>query len=177
MLWNGEKGTLTDCIFINNSASNIGGAVCWNGPDGILINCYFLDNNLYGDCGGAVLWEGVNGILTGCTFINNTSINSGGGVAWNGVNGTLSNSTFNGNIAKSNSYGGGAIFWLAPATGGILVNCTFINNKANHNGGAVDFRSSNFIVSNSIFINNICNTTKIRFCIIIYFQLQEIFNC
>lgn len=57
MLWNGAKGTLFGCTFINNTA-NEGGGILWNGTDGTLTDCNFISNNAK-NRGGALVWYGI----------------------------------------------------------------------------------------------------------------------
>ena len=166
MLWNGDSGTLTDCVFISNSVnlqnvSNIsyvgGGAVYWNGASGNLNNCIFISNlaningtniSYYG--GGAVYWNGDNGTLSDSTFTGNSAIN-GGAVYWYGNKGKLSYSNFTNNSANS----AGAINWWG--VNGILTSSNFINNKAS-SSGAISWSAVNGTMSSSTFINNTADT-------------------
>ena len=123
VLWDGENGTLTDCIFINNNASVHVGAVSWGGVNGTLINSTFSGNT--GRWGGAVSWGGVNGTLINSTFSGNTASWDGGAVIWDNVNGTLTGCTFIDN--DSTSYGG-AVSWHGANSN--MFNCKFTGNKA-----------------------------------------------
>ena len=153
--WEGANGTVTNCTFTNNTSRDNGGAIDWHGANGTVSNCNFTNNTARRDNGGAIDWNGANGTVSNCTFTNNNANNFGGAIDWNGANGTVSNCTFINNTAKSNYYGGGAIFWYSGANGAVS-NCTFINNTANV-GGAIDWNSANGTVTNCTFTNNNAN--------------------
>lgn len=147
--WNGDKGTLADCQFINNTGQ-YGGAVYWNGTEGVLDDCKFINNTaVYG--GGAVYWYTDMGSLSGCTFLNNIAENDvGGGVLWTGVDGAVAHSNFTNNTSRE--YGAG-IYWRGPD--GSLVNCIFDgNNAGNSNGGGVYWNAAGGTVNDCRFTNN-----------------------
>ncbi|WP_405309613.1 Ig-like domain-containing protein [Methanobrevibacter sp.] len=139
-----------NATFINNTASNRGGAIyiVSGGISGNL-NGIFI-NNTASDWGGAIYIDsgGISGNVNG-TFINNKG--SGGAAIFiaGDISGTL-NGTFINNEAK----GHGAIYiYNGDASGNI--NGTFINNVANQ-GGAIAVGDAGKISGNvnGIFINN-----------------------
>jgi len=89
----------SNCVFQNNSASKIGGALYGNGKT-LIISCEFAGNvaqsggavamykkmenclirNNVASFGGGV--EGMGGIISGCTIVSNTAIVSGGGITY-----------------------------------------------------------------------------------------------
>ena len=142
--WDGADGVLSGSNFTGNNASVHGGAVYWDGADGVLSGSNFTGNNA--TSGGAVDWWGVNGTLSGSTFIDNTAV-YGGAVSWVGDNGTLGDSNFVGNTAVL----GGAVSWNGD--NGTLSGSTFTGNNAT-SGGAVDWWGVNGTLSGSTFIDN-----------------------
>ena len=139
-----------NATFINNTASNRGGAIyiVSGGISGTL-NGVFI-NNTASDWGGAIYIDsgGISGNVNG-TFINNKG-SSGSAIFIAGdISGNV-NGTFINNEAKSR----GAIYiYNGDASGNI--NGTFINNVANQ-GGAIAVGDAGKISGNvnGIFINN-----------------------
>ena len=139
-----------NATFINNTASNRGGAIyiVSGGISGTL-NGVFI-NNTASDWGGAIYIDsgGISGNVNG-TFINNKG-SSGSAIFIAGdISGNL-NGTFINNEAK----GHGAVYiYNGDASGN--VNGTFINNVANQ-GGAIAVGDAGKISGNvnGIFINN-----------------------
>ena len=70
-----ENGTVANCIFENNSATESGGALKWeNQKDGMVSNCNFIGNSAKN---GGALYEAN---ATECTFSNNTAEETCGAV-------------------------------------------------------------------------------------------------
>ena len=148
---------VSGCIsFINNTASNEGGAIalygCISNFDG---NISFV-NNIAKD-GGAVHISDGSHIVSGCiSFINNTASNEGGAIALYGCT-----SNFVGNISFVNNSAndGGAVYIFDGSH--IVSGCiSFINNTAISEGGvtSMDRCTSNFVGNNILFINNTAYT-------------------
>ena len=139
-----------NATFINNTASNRGGAIyiVSGGISGTL-NSVFI-NNTASDWGGAIYIDsgGISGNVNG-TFINNKG-SSGAAIFIAGdISGNV-NGTFINNKAK----GYGAVYiYNGDASGN--VNGTFINNIANQ-GGAIAVGNGGTVSGNvnGIFINN-----------------------
>ncbi|GAB3990636.1 fibronectin type III domain-containing protein [Spirosoma daeguense] len=97
---NGSGGTcsplIRNCIFQNNNAANLGGAIYNAGytsgaSSPTLINCVFV-NNSSANLGGAIYNDGSVGgtsspILTNCSFLSNSATNSGGAMGSVGYQG------------------------------------------------------------------------------------------
>ena len=164
------RGSAENCNFTSNQANGTvdkdkdGGGAIYIGS---AVNCIFTKNrsSYYG---GAIY----GGSATNCTFIENTATNYGGAIS----NGNAENCTFN----KSNAKFGGAIYkgsalncnfndnsatgtyWTSggaidlPYMEAYVINCTFTNNRATYQGGALYHGSSdgNITVENCTFINN-----------------------
>ncbi len=137
-------GNAYNCTFINNSAYECGGAVC----TAFAFNCTFINNSAR--YGGAVY----DGSCDSCIFISNTAgINGGAVCSHRHHNNIFSGDKISNSIFINNSAGceGGAVWGLRDhAWNSSVDNCTFKNNKAVENGGAVCIA----IIYNSTFINN-----------------------
>ena len=98
-------GTLTNCIFINNSAAVYGGGMRSGGDDIFLTNCIFSGNSA-GYSGGGLLSEHNKLILINCNFDGNKvygespQVDTGGGCNISGDSTTMINCTFYGNWAR-----------------------------------------------------------------------------
>ncbi|MHC4618732.1 MAG: right-handed parallel beta-helix repeat-containing protein [Planctomycetota bacterium] len=120
-LMGGHNLTVTNCVFIENSANDRngeGGAIFRGEPN--VTNCSFIANSA--DSGGALncLYPAV----TNCAFVANLGVF--GGAVYT-VNATVTNSTFTGNSASGD---GGAMRCFSPT----LTNSIFWNNQ--DSGGA-----------------------------------------
>ena len=171
------SGTVENCNFTNNTASN-GGAI-WFTSNGNVTNCNFANN--YADNGGAVYFLD-NGAVTDCCFTNNQATGnygfggavyfekrSSGGAVTNPYNTgsvdiisycSVTNCTFTENNARF----GGAVYFAEDITGRI-INCNFTDNKAN-TGSAIYFyrfySTDTLNISNSIFLNNRANADALE---------------
>ena len=71
---------LEDCVFLDNAAGRLGGAIClWGGglgASGDVVNCRFVRNSA--ERGGAVADESGLGSLIGCVFSRNSAETGGG---------------------------------------------------------------------------------------------------
>ena len=72
ILWLGNDGILSNCVFMGNSALNIGGAISWKGNNGEIKNSLFI-NNTARIIGGAIYIAGSNNKISNCMFLNSTS--------------------------------------------------------------------------------------------------------
>ena len=105
-----NKGNVIGCIFINNSASNTGGAIVSIRD---VIDCTFINNIAAGGHGGALdsLYDVIN-----CSFYNSSAMKYGGAVK---SAGNVINCSFNDCSAKET---GGAIYDSKD-----VLNCNFTN--------------------------------------------------
>ena len=137
-------GNAFNCTFVNNVAYECGGALY----TGFASNCIFINNSA--ECGGACYEVSCDS----CIFINNTASANGGAVcSHRHYNFIFSGDKISNSIFINNSAGcdGGAVWGLRDhAWNSSIDNCTFKNNKAMENGGAVYVA----IIYNSTFINN-----------------------
>ena len=137
-------GNAFSCTFVNNVAYEGGGALC----TALASNCIFINNSA--KYGGACYEVSCDS----CIFINNTAGVNGGAICSHRHNNNIfSGDKISNSIFINNSAGcdGGAVWGLRDhAWNSSIDNCTFKNNKAMENGGAVFVA----IIFNSTFINN-----------------------
>ena len=77
-----DNCSVSDCIFINNTANFDGGAINWFefSDNGRVSDCIFINNTANRD-GGAIDWfDSGNGRVSDCIFINNTANRDGGAI-------------------------------------------------------------------------------------------------
>lgn len=94
---------IKNMIFANGKPSSMqGGAIRWYGWDGTLINCTFVNNSASNN-GGAVYLYGQNANVINCTFKNNviTSSYRGGAICIQSKGAHVFNSTFSENKAAN----------------------------------------------------------------------------
>lgn len=154
--------TFQNCRFIDNRATQNGGAAFSTGIEGsTFINCVFADNSATNH-GGAIFFTS-RLVSEGCHFLRNTASSGGALCVTNNGHAYIYNAVFNSNsITGGNNSFGGAVF--GRQTSMTLNNCTFVRNMAFLNttekrgGGAVDFAGTGeFIfcaIENSIFWRN-----------------------
>ncbi len=148
--------TVTNCLFINNSAGAGGGLAVWHECSPTIINCIFIANTSIG-AGGALCFQHSSPTLISCMILGNTA-DSGGGM-WtlnNYDTPKLTNCVFSGNATMSS--GGGV---SNAGVGGpnpnppVLTNCTFNDNSAAVSGGGLYNAGGNDATVNScIFWDN-----------------------
>lgn len=133
-----------NCTFGNNVANGQGGAV-WNAGDASFhaINCAFDGNQAKGQ-GGAVYSNLSKLLLERCSFVRNASGVQGGALYGSQGTVTLVGCAISENCAEEN---GGAVF----TRGGLIANCTIIENKAECDGGITAFDTT---IVNSIITGN-----------------------
>ena len=158
---------LSHSTFTNNKAGLNGGAigskVDISGCS--IINCTVQNNTANGSAGGVGM-QSSNFHMYNSTFKYNeakglTNIGNGGGIVLRGSDSYVYNSTFIGNKAFKN---GGATYLTNTTSASYNVNtgfelCTFTNNRAGNDGGAVDWISSasEGYIKDSTFNDNIAN--------------------
>ncbi len=136
--------TLTNCIFIGNSALN-GGGIHNKQSNPVLIDCTFSKNTAVVDGSGMANINNSNPTLTKCTFSGNSAKWGGGIYNLDNSNPTLTNCTFIGNWAK---FGGGISNIRSSPT---LYNCVFTGNWVKWDGGGI-YNVNNTSQTNSTLI-------------------------
>ena len=147
----GVNVTIYDLTLENGNLTGNGGAIDNKGALTVN-NCTFTNNTVNGSYpdgyAGAIFNDFGTLTVTGSTFDNNTAPD--GGAIYNRGTLTVNNSTFSGNkqsaissmdsltvnnsIFSGNTGSSGAIFASNILN---VTNCTFTNNKASYNGGAI----------------------------------------
>ena len=147
------KYTIINCTFINNKASEGGGAIYNNAADQSLtvINSTFTDSRVQLQKGGAIYSKGP-------VYVDNSMFENGfatnGGAIYSEKSMDITSSSFISNTAESrdNRDQGGALYAKGILT---VENCNFTNNTAvSEHGGAIKGDSA-ILVKNSFFTNNV----------------------
>ena len=174
---------IINCTFINNTATERGGAIGSSQNYLVVENCLFENNTA--KQGAAYMLAGIDHGLDGipeghyntilnCTFRNNTGTEEGGAVHITGNNNKAINCTFWDNYATEGN--GSAIyvhgenssvintgFYNHECSRGtvyiignntIIENSTFENNTASNGGAGVYVQGDNTLINNSVFKNN-----------------------
>ena len=141
-----------------------GGAIYFNGGNVTVTDCNFINNTA--SCGGAIFFDGCNVTLENCIFTNNSANSNGGAVYLNSTNFIARNCIFINNNATGDEVDGGeggAISVFADDTLTYIDSCEFTNNIATpgdpstddwmSTAGAVDAAGETVII-NSKFNNN-----------------------
>ncbi|WP_407424235.1 Ig-like domain-containing protein [Methanobrevibacter sp.] len=141
-------GTLSnsniDAAFINNTASDEGGANYFNNVTNVNITGDFINNTAKGSdalCGGGANY--FKGILTDVSicgnFIGNTALGSGymNGGAANFFLEDVANLYLAGNFIDNKASNCSANLFLKDVLSDSIINATFVNNTASHDGAAI----------------------------------------
>ena len=144
--------TVINCIFTLNNATFIGGGM-YNDAGGnpTVTGCSFSNNHATAFGGGMFNDDTSSPTVTNCTFSDNAvDINAGGMLNQTGSSPTVTNCIFIRNTAVCRAGG------MGNGEGGSTVaNCTFSQNSANENGGAISALGGTF--ANCIFFGNTSN--------------------
>ncbi len=146
---NSAEPLIRNCVIRDNEAQEFGGGAYALRKGPIFVLCTFR-NNTAGNGGGALFQKGApNGlpavdlVLVNCEFWDNNGGDAGGGLAISnailapGTTYEITNCLFVGNDA---TLGGAAFFSSLTGGGGIITNCTFVDNptgSAIYGGGAL----------------------------------------
>jgi predicted outer membrane repeat protein len=156
--WEDSGVTAVDCEFRQNRATSAGaGAFSQSlGGSASFTNCLFHQNNA-SSVAGAILNENSELTLTDCTFTANSARFAGAlyGTAGAATTTTVVSCTFEGNF--TNSTGGdnaGGAFVANAGSTALLTNCRFIDNTAATVGGAVGFNDARVTLTNCTFLGN-----------------------
>ncbi|WP_407423505.1 peptidoglycan-binding protein [Methanobrevibacter sp.] len=166
---------MTNCNFINNSASWDGGAVYF-GDEGTVTNCNFNCNKATGfnGWGGAILFVDT-GNVRNCNFTNNTATNGNGGAIRFNIEGTVTNCNFTGNNATT----GSAIYFGSTSATKTVSNSCFLNNRANAEALEVTKNDNNITITfkgNDNLLNAIYSNGEVSFTNVTYWSAKGIAN-
>ncbi len=138
----GVTMTVTNSVFIDNSAHTTGGGGMynWNGSTTTVSNSIFIDNTSGG--GGGIYNNGIF-TVTNSIFINNTAINPP-------LFSNFSLPSGNGGAI----YNGGGV-WGFGNTAMTITDSVFINNSAIDNGGGIyNYTNAMITITDSLFADN-----------------------
>lgn len=137
--------TFDNCRFVGNRSQTFGGAIAGRNIGANLTNCFFENNealNLFDD--GPLLYRGGGAVSLGgeviailCTFLKNTSHGGGGALEWIGL-------------------------LPSPTQGVRLIDCKFLDNQADDNGGGALVLTSIGHIVNCLFAGNVSRGLFIR---------------
>jgi len=114
--------TISNCIFIANSAQNAGGAMRNTQGGPLVLNCTFVGNIAVSGNGGGASNLASTAAFVNCAFSGNTAGGSGGGLSCEQQNVSLVNCTFSANAART----AGGVFGSLCAVS--LTNCVLWAN-------------------------------------------------
>jgi hypothetical protein len=144
-----SNATVTDCVFVDNSAGRGGGMDVSSGSV-VVAGCVFTDNSSSVGA-GLLISFGAPATVSDCTFTGNTA-SRGGGMSVVSATATVTNCTFIGNA--SSVFGGGIFNDQSSLT---VTNCALSGNSANYGGGLFVSNSSTTVISCTIS-GNTANT-------------------
>ena len=147
---------ISNCSFINSTASNGGAVYMFESANWTFTGCSFKDNsaNLVG--GALTLSSCKNCVVSECSFTHNTADEDGGAIMEiDGANNTISGCIFENNSAKN--YAGAVYGTRSNDT--VVTYCTFINNTGANTGAIHRSNCKNGTVSYCNFINNSATNT------------------
>ena len=154
--------TVQESLFIENTATYIGGAVHMQKTRGSFVNCTFERNSLKGlsdksSFGGAIFSRDRSNItVQESLFKENTATSSGGAIHMQKTRGSYVNCTFERNSAKSllnKMTGGGAIF-SRDRSNITVQESLFKENTATSSGGAIHMQKTRGSFVNCTFERN-----------------------
>ena len=159
----GSYVEIINCSFINNNASNYGGAIYIQADSSNKISkitsSIFIDNHALN--GGAVYVHSDKATIEGSTFTGNKADNDGAGIFVAGDNCNLANSNFTGSIARDD---GSAIYW--EGNNGLIANVSCVGNRgisgidprdksrSSSKGGTICLTGSDVTIKDSNFSNS-----------------------
>lgn len=91
----------------------------------------------------------------GVSFVDGYSDSDGksGGITLNGVNSSFTRVHFGNNTSQANNTGGAALF-AYQASNTVVTDCTFDQNSAKNEGGALASADGTLVITRSVFTNN-----------------------
>lgn len=147
--------TVIDCIFINNSA-DLGGGMTIIQSDPLVLDCRFENNVAFFGGGGIVHGNGTAPTLDSCTFIGNSGCL--GGAVFNDSGGLPTEAVMIDCVFIANDGCQGGAIYNEPFTDSVIASgCVFEMNTADFGGAIYNFMSANR-VENCSFQDNTATT-------------------
>ncbi len=132
---------VTNCMFVSNTASRNGGAVCYRyycSP--VIENCQFIQND--SRKGGAIYFdEYCSPVILNCLLDSNTADDGAGIYYGETTTGIIQDTTITGNTGRE---GGGIFVYRSAAP--LISGCTIMDNFAGFGGGIYCSNRSNPII-------------------------------
>ncbi|MBU0473370.1 MAG: T9SS type A sorting domain-containing protein [Bacteroidetes bacterium] len=212
--YNGSSPYVSNCTFFENilygSSSCYGaGMANYNGSSPSVDSCDFISN--YSGVGAAGMYnaEDCDVLITNCLFSENIAFydpirqqpNGGGGMANLSNHPVIIDCIFSGNVAEYQGDGGAMYNYLSAVTltnvtflnntaehfGGaiftgscwesVYTNCTFFGNSTDWYGGAIFFRNSTGLYENSIFWGNTAGREGDQICFTLDHGETDFYHC
>ena len=132
IIYDRSVANISACTFSSNTSSGSGGALVSGGTSGggTVTNCIFAGNTATNG-GAAQLHYPVT--LQSCVFYSNTATANGGAIIVTNSGPTITNCTFNGNSSLAANGTGSAAYFTFSASGGTLTNCIVWGNYSTNN--------------------------------------------
>lgn len=158
----GAANTTLDGLIIKNSVSTGSAGVVRLGTGAVVKNCQFIDNTASNQ-GGAIQFYNGGGAISNCYFEGNKGAQGGAIYANNSTTElVVENCAFINNSASLTTNAGGAIH--AQNAGKVTIqNCYFTENTAIGNGAAISFAGTNDAntIQNCLIYKNDCAKTAV----------------
>ncbi|HQY40730.1 MAG TPA: choice-of-anchor Q domain-containing protein [Ferruginibacter sp.] len=134
--------------------ANNGGAIYCGSSSPLIKNCTIINNYASNEAGGLFNKSGSNTQVDSCSFIANTVSANGGGAIYNetNTNVVINNSTFMQNSTAAGRYG--AAILNSTSSNTTIFKCHFVNNNAGF-GGAIHNNSCSPVIDSCSFENNL----------------------
>lgn len=154
----GSSPTIENCIFLENSATESGGAIFHrqNWASMVIRDCSFFDNEARS--GGALYFQTAGMSITRSEFSENSASTTGGAITfWNGWL-SVSWSTFYLNTA---TYSGGAIGIIGSGASATVSDSAFFNNSAGYSSyyGDVSGGGAIKVAGGKKYVFTVCRCT------------------
>lgn len=154
MFNDGCSPTVSNCTFLNNSASYGGGGMTnFYSASPTITNCTFSGNDA--QWGGGMSGGESTSVITDCLFSGNSASSDGGGIYSSSCSLTVTNCVFSTNsvdVNESWERRGGAMFNAVCSS--TITNCIFSNNSCQDGGGMYNLFSSSLAITNCTFLGN-----------------------
>ncbi|MCF8229622.1 MAG: hypothetical protein K9J24_11790 [Bacteroidales bacterium] len=212
--YNGSSPDVSNCSFYENitnwsTASYGSGMANYHGSSPSVDSCDFISN--YSSMGGAGMYNATDCdvLVTNCIFSENVAFfepihqqpNGGGGMVNLENHPVIIDCIFSGNVAEYQGDGGAMYNYLAAVTltnvvfinntaehfGGairtascwesVYSNCTFFGNSTDWYGGAIYFLNSTGLYENSIFWGNTAGTAGDQICFTLDHGETDFYHC
>ena len=149
----GCSPAVSNCTFLNNSASYGGGGMAnFSVASPTVTNCVFSGNDA--DWGAGIYTSTSTSVITNCLFSGNSASSDGGAIYSSSCSLTVTKCVFSNNsvdVNASEERRGGAMFSAGCSSS--VTNCVFASNSCQDGGGMYDLHSPLTII-NCTFLGN-----------------------